>query len=257
MNLTDGEKLKLLCGMPLTYKDVCLIYSPCITEIAAMGLENFYACISILLTTKPAGEDGEIKQVLDKLSDFEYLLFITQLDPNNKKMLTKALELFTKDNSIIVLDNAEIVLGDISEKRILNKDNFYDFQSYIGAVCAMEDFTSERIEFLESDTPQVRALKQQMLEGRKKREQAKQKEAKKKKSDGKIEFTDLLASVPIGSNGSYRLVDMQHMTYYAFQDQLKRMGWYEEFNINSRAAMAGAKISKDKLAHWIKNMTFN
>jgi hypothetical protein len=34
------------------------------------------------------------------------------------------------------------------------------------------------------------------------------------------------------------------------------MGWYEEFNINSRAAMAGAKISKEKLSHWIKNMTF-
>jgi len=34
------------------------------------------------------------------------------------------------------------------------------------------------------------------------------------------------------------------------------MGWYEEFNINSRAAMAGAKIKKDKLTHWIKNMTF-
>ena len=46
------------------------------------------------------------------------------------------------------------------------------------------------------------------------------------------------------------------LSYYAFQDQLKRMGWHEEFNINTRAAMAGAKIGKDKLSHWIKTMTF-
>ena len=257
MNLTDGDKLKLLYGYPLTFKDVCLVYSPVMNEIAATGLEDFYQSISILLTTKPVGEEKEIAEVLDKLTDFQYLLLLTQLDPNNKRILTKALELFTKDRSLILLDNSEIILGDASEKRILNEENFYEFQSYIGAVCAMEDYTTDRIEFLDSDTPQVRALKKQMMEGRKKREQAKQKEAKKKKgSSDKVEFTDLVASVPIGTNGSYRLVDTQYMTYYAFQDQLKRMGWYEEFNINSRAAMAGAKISKDKRAHWIKNITF-
>ena len=98
-------------------------------------------------------------------------------------------------------------------------------------------------------------FKIQLIEGRKKREIAKQKQAKNKK-DSKVQITDLVASIPIGTNGSYRLIDTQYMTYYAFQDQLKRMGWYEEFNINSQAAMAGVKISKEKLSHQIKNMTF-
>ena len=56
-----------------------------------------------------------------------------------------------------------------------------------------------------------------MLEGRKKREIAKQKQAKNKK-DSKVQITDLIASIPIGTNGSYRLIDTQYMTYYAFQD---------------------------------------
>ena len=45
-----------------------------------------------------------------------------------------------------------------------------------------------------------------------------------------------------------------NITYYAFQDQLKRMGWHERFNINNRAALAGAKIDKSELKYWIKSI---
>ena len=98
-----------------------------------------------MLTSKPPAEDREMKKVLDKLSDFEYLLMITQIEPERKQMLLRALELFTQDRGTILLNNSAIVLGDPSEKRILNKDNFYEFHSYIGAVCAMEDYTEYRI----------------------------------------------------------------------------------------------------------------
>jgi hypothetical protein len=42
MNLTDGDKLKLLYGKPLMYKDICLVYSPLMDTVASMGLEEFY-----------------------------------------------------------------------------------------------------------------------------------------------------------------------------------------------------------------------
>ena len=255
MNLTDGDKLKLLYGKPLMYKDICLVYSPLMDTVATIGLEEFYQCISLLLTSKPPAEDREMKKLLDKLTDFEYLLMIVSMEPQHKQTLLRALEIFTQERGTILMNNSSIILGDPIEKRVLDKDNFYEFQSYIGAVCAMEDYTQDRIEFKESDSPDARRIKIQLIEGRKKREIAKQKAAKNK-GDSKVQLTDLIASIPIGTNGSYRLVDTQYMTYYAFQDQLKRMGWYEEFNINSQAAMAGAKISKEKLSHWIKNMTF-
>ena len=105
------------------------------------------------------------------------------------------------------------------------------------------------IEFLDSDTERVRALKIQMLEGRKKRAAA------KAKADGKdgLKFPDLVGSVAVGCEG-LNINNIWNLTYYAFQDQLKRMSWHEEFDINTRAAMAGAKIGKDKLSHWIKSM---
>ena len=44
------------------------------------------------------------------------------------------------------------------------------------------------------------------------------------------------------------------ITYYAFHDQLKRMGWRDQFIINNQAALAGAKLKKDQLKHWMRSI---
>ena len=35
------------------------------------------------------------------------------------------------------------------------------------------------------------------------------------------------------------------------------MGWREEYNTNSRAALAGAKIKKEQLKYWIRSIKNN
>lgn len=255
MSSINDDKLRLLAGLPLTFKDVSLVFSPRIKEIAQVGLDNFYKDVSLLLINKPAVEEEEAKAVLDKLSDFEYLLLITQLEPENKRVLNEAFELFTQEKILVLLDQAAIIVGDPLEKRMITKDNFYDFQTYIGFVCAMDDFMDDRIELRDDDDPNVRRIKLQMIEGRKKRDAAKKKNQNNSNKKSDLAFADLIASLPIGAPG-YTIESVMNLSYYAFQDQLKRMNWYEEFNINTRAAMAGAKISKDKLTHWIKTMSF-
>jgi len=68
-----------------------------------------------------------MKKLLDKLTDFEYLLMLVSMEPTHKQVLLRALELFTQDRGTILMNNSSIVLGDPTEKRILNKDNFYEF----------------------------------------------------------------------------------------------------------------------------------
>lgn len=94
-----------------------------------------------------------------------------------------------------------------------------------------------------------------MLKGRRDREAAKKKK-NKNSGEHELELSDLIASLAIGAD-SYNMFNIWDLTYYAFQDQLKRMNWREEFDINTRASLAGAKINKNKLSHWIKSMTFN
>ena len=62
---------------------------------------------------------------------------------------------------------------------------------------------------------------------------------------------------PDSELGKWFILNVWDLTYYAFQDQLRRMSWREEFDINTRASLAGAKLDKKKLSHWIKSMTFN
>ena len=248
MSLTESETLKLLHGDPLVFKDICIVKSPLLGEIASIGLDKFYTYISILLTTKPAAEDAEMKKLLNKISDFEYLLILAESDGNFKQQLMEAFKLFTGEKPLIILDPPQLVLGPLTEKRMLEQYSFHNFQNYIRDINAMSDGEQD-IEFLDSDSERVRALKEQLLEGRKKRAAAK---AKKESKDG-VKFPDLVASVAVGCEG-LNINNIWNLTYYAFQDQLKRMSWREEFDINSRAAMAGAKIGKDKLSHWIKSM---
>ena len=47
MSSIDAEVLKFQCGLPIMYKDICLIYSPLLKDIAAEGLDNFYTYISV------------------------------------------------------------------------------------------------------------------------------------------------------------------------------------------------------------------
>ena len=254
MSSTDGKVLKFLCGLPVIYEDICLVKSPFLKDIASEGLDKFYQYLSFMTIKKPSMENTEINQLLSPLSDFEYLVLLSQMEAENHNLISAAFQFFTGDKPTFLTQPTQIVLGDPAEKRILTKDNFLGFSELVGLACAMRDPKEETIQFLDSDTPRVRALKEKMLKGRRDREEAK-KRAKRKNGESDIELSDLIASLAIGSN-NYNMLNVWNLTYYAFQDQLKRMSWREEFDINTRASLAGAKIDKNKLSHWIKSMTF-
>ena len=256
MNSTDDKVLKFMCGLPVIYKDICVIKSPLLKEIAAEGLSKFYQHISLITIKKPTMENEEVQKLLSPLSDFEYLILLSQMDSENHKLISAAFQFFTGEKpTFITQPQPQIILGNVEDKRILTKENFVEFQELVSFACAMHDPKEDTIEFLDSDTPRVRALKEKMLKGRRDREEAKKK-AKKKDGESELELSDLIASLTIGSN-TYNMLNVWDLTYYAFQDQLKRMSWREEFDINTRASLAGAKLDKNKLSHWIKSMTFN
>ena len=67
-------------------------------------------------------------------------------------------------------------------------------------------------------------------------------------------MSDLVASITFGGC-NLNMSNVWDITYYSFRDQLKRMGWHEKFDINNRAALAGAKLKKSQLKHWIKGIS--
>ena len=253
MNLTDDEILKFLKGSPIFVEDICAVFPPTIGQIVDVGYENFQKYVSVLTATKPTTEydkDKELKELMNKLSDFQYVLLMANLDPQIHSLMKSGFQFFTHEDAVFSLDPAQIVIGPLAEKHILTESNFYDFQRLIRRMCFLETEEDEIIIY--DDDPEItKRLKRQQRDRREKLRRAKAKEARKNGTD--LKFSDLIGSLTLNDCG-LNIINIWDITYYAFHDQLKRMGWRDQFNINQRAALAGAKLQKSQLKHWMRSI---
>ena len=253
MNLTDDEILKFLKGSPVFIDDICAIFPPTVGAIVDEGYDNFQKYVSVLTATKPTTQydkDKELKELMDKLSDFQYVLLMANLDPQIHTLLKKGFRFFTHEDALFSLEPAQIVIGPLAEKHILTEGKFYDFQHLIRRMCFLETEEDEIIIY--DDDPEItKRLKRQQRDRREKLRRAKAKEAKKNGTD--LKFSDLIGSITLNDCG-LNITNVWNVSYYAFHDQLKRMGWRDQFNINQRAALAGAKIEKSQLKHWMRSI---
>ena len=253
MNLTDTHTLKFLKGSPVFLDDVCAIYPPTIGQIIEEDYDKFQEYVGVLTTTKPLSTkdaDKELQQMIEKLTDFQYLLLLATLDIQINQVLKSAFRFFTHEDITFSLEPPQIVIGPLDEKHILDEGNFYDFQRIIKRMCFVEQEGDEIIIYPDDD-PITRRMKQKLRERQFKLRQAKAKESDKDKSD--LKFSDLIGSLTI-NNCNLNILNIMDISYYAFHDQLKRMGWRDQFNINQSAALAGAKLDKSKLKHWMRSI---
>ena len=254
MNLTDDYTLKFLRGSPVLLDDICAIYSATLGEIVDLGYSKFQLYLGTITATKPVStgprEDKELVKLLDNLTDFQYILMLTAVDKNSNETLKEAFRFFTHENVSFSLEPAQIIIGPPEEKHILNEEKFYELRRIINRAYFLQ-LQGEQIIINNDDLPQVRRMKEKMRQNRQKVRRAKAKQAAKEKND--LKFSDLIASVTINNCG-LNMENIWNITYYAFHDQLKRMGWRDQFDMNNRAALAGAKLKKNQLKHWMRSI---
>ena len=255
MNLTDNEVLKFQRGTPIFIDDICAVYPAKIGEIVDIGYEEFQKYLGIIISEKPTaqGKNQEMAELLDSVTDFQYLILMSQLDKTTNNLLKSAFRFFTHEDVTFILDPPQIVVGPVEEKHILNEEKFSDLQRLIRRMYFIEQ-EGEEIIINPDDSAATKKLKMQMRANREKVRQAKARKAAREKSD--LKFSDLIGSITINNCG-LNMENIWNITYYAFHDQLKRMGWRDQFDINNRAAMAGAKIKKDQLKHWMRSIASN
>lgn len=254
MNLTDDEVLKFQKGSPVFIDDICAVYTATIGEIVDLGYSKFQQYLGIITATKPElkkNQDDELSAMLSKLSDFQYILMMVHLDKKSNELLKEAFQFFIHEKVSFSLDPAQIVVGPIGEKHILNEDKFYDLQHVIKRAYFLQT-EGDQIVINKNDSPSVKRLKQQMRANREKVRKAKAKQAHREGTS--LSFSDLLGSLTI-NHCNLNASNIYDITYYAFNDQLKRMGWRDQFDINHRAAMAGAKLDKSQLKHWMRSIS--
>ena len=148
MNLTDNETLKFLKGSPVLLDDICAVYPATLGEIVDEGYDNFQKYLSILISEKPipkASDDPELKQLLNSLTDFQYLLMMASIDDEAISLLKRAFYFFTHEEVIFSLDPAQIIIGPIEEKHLLTEEKFYDLQRLLRRMYFIEQEGEEII----------------------------------------------------------------------------------------------------------------
>ena len=176
---------------------------------------------------------------------------VATLDQETNEVLREGFRFFCHEDIFFSLEPAQIVIGPLQEKHLLTEEKFYDFQKILRRMYFIEQDDDEIIIY-EDDDPAVKTLKMQRRKRKKDLAKAKAKKAAKEGND--LKFSDLIGSITINNCG-LNMENVWNITYYAFQDQLKRMGWRDQFNINNQAALAGAKLKKNQLKHWIRSIT--
>lgn len=251
MTLTDDFTLKCMKGSPVFLDDICAIYPRKLGDIVDIGYSTFLKYINLFNMEKPSLQevkDNELSALLNKLDDFQYFLFMVNIDSESNQLAKNAFHFFTHEQVIFSLEQEEIIIGPPQERHLMVAEDFYNFRKILRRMYFL-DVSKDDIVIEEDDDPRVRAIKKKLLERKKKL-----KKAKTKDNDSNVEFSDLIGSLTLNNCG-LNMENIWNITYYAFHDQLKRMGWRDQFNINNQMALAGAKVDKEKLKHWIKSIS--
>lgn len=233
-------------GIPIEISNTCKVYTPTLREIAEIGTKNFYSYLNILTLEKEDIDEFFKEQNIenDGTTPFKFTLMNASHDSEYLNNLEKAFELFLHEKDIYILEeNEAIILGDLKDNRIIDENKFNTICSIIRKANTVEKPSSEQRMDNPSNSKAEEIIKK-IKEGR---------QLKEKNSDLNLSFLDLVASLAAKGNGLNAL-NVWNLTYYAFNDQFKRMQAIEEYEQAMGAIQAGADPKKIKVEHWIKNI---
>ena len=240
-NLINKEQF--YAGIPAKIDNLCKVYPVTLREIATVGAKNFYSYLN-LFTLEKEDIDEFLKQqgIEEDLTPFQFTLINAVGDQQYLNNLQEAFKFFLHEDKITVLaDNEAIVLGELTEERLMMEENFNAVCTIISNQNMVQKSSAEERMNNPSDAKAAQIIKK-IKEGRKIRE-------KNKSSD--LDFVDLVASLAAKANGINAL-NVWDLTYYAFNDQFKRMQMIEEYDNARQSILAGADPKKVKLEYWMK-----
>lgn len=243
--LIEFDKVQALYGAPYAYKDICLVYSLTLKEIAQMGTNEFYKLLQIITIHPPT-----ISKRMANVTPLEYLLDQSK-DPIFAQEFKKAIYAFTKEECLIIPEASIFAfagqVGDEEKFFPISADDFAQIQNairqlhWLELVRAAGNQTSDKAQQILDKIARGKQIVQQVKN-------------KGPASDSNIGLADMIASAAIAIPG-LNPMNIWDMTYYSFYDTFQRYQRKEHFETSMRAAMAGAKIPKKELEGWIRPIT--
>ena len=238
------RKEQFFVGIPTEIENICKIDPVTLKEIAQVGVKNFYSYLNLFTLQEEDIEDFLKQQgIEEKMTPFQFTLINADNDKQYLNNLQEAFKFFLREDNITILsENEAIILGDLKENRIVNEEIFKAICTIIAQQNMVQKSSEDERMNNPSDARAAQIIKK-IKEGRRIRE--------KKKDDSNLDFVDLVGSLAAKGNGLNAL-NVWNLTYYAFNDQFKRMQAVEGYENSRQAVLAGADPKKVKIEYWMQ-----
>ena len=242
MNSIDEDlKLKIISGKPiLLEKSNCFFHHRTIEEIIDFGLSEFLKIIQLFEFS-----DSELQKNFEfPINNFFYLL----LNLNNQTQLSSLIEkgfyFFIGVNNLQPrLEDTTLVCSykDIDNIEI-TLEGFKEILQYIEIIY---EGNSQQ----EEDDSNLSEAERRMKEKFKKKKEERE---KAKGNKDKINFSDLIGGY-ISKSPNMGFEETMRLPYYTFYFLLEKLKNTDVYDIQLRAAMAGADMKNEKMRHWLAN----
>ena len=241
--------IEAFLGLPQKFKNLCTIYPPTIRE---MLQEETKGLANILTITQEEIEDLFADKVdqegkpINPPTVLEYFMINCMYNDDFKNQFSKSFKLFLHEPVTILTEISTIIIGDLENEtlkiksmndfRILNSDNFFDFQNAIR--CALGDKPAEAPK--ENEDPRIKRMKAK----------ARYRDRVKAKKGVGITFEETLVSICCMGIGLNPL-NIGEMSYAAAKQLVEKYQQKERYDIDIRSLLAGADSKKIKPKYWM------
>ena len=221
---------------------VCQVYPRLVGEIIEMGSTTYDKYLGLLLLTTPQIEQLLIEKKEDPAKNGDlhplcYLLRNANASDTFSLELQSAFSTFIKEDILLLPKINAVLVGPMTEKRLITKENFEDFQTILRI--------QNRKEVPEPPPENETAAQKKMRLLKEKRDAVKRKQQQK---EGTIqELADLLEIAEVFG------IDYKNKSVYAFYGLIQRHQLREKWTQDIQMLCAGADSKKIKAKYWGEN----
>ena len=236
-------------GIPKSFKNLCKIYPPAISDV--VGNEKFPLYKKILTLSQEEIEDEFVEKKIDiknLLTPLEYLLNNAY---NNEKMwelINEAFVFFIHEPVIFLYEQKRIliggtqkILGDIEkveDLKFIDEETFFDFQNEVRAALGEKKIEPP----VENEDPRIKRMKAK----------ARYRDKVKEKSGKGLTFASSLASLCCMGFGLNPL-NLGELSYASVPVLVRYYQEKEKYQLDVDSLLAGADSKKVKPKYWVTN----
>lgn len=235
--------------LPQKFKNLCTIYPPTINDVLK---EETKGLINILTISQEEIDDLFVDKVdqqgkpIIPPSVLEYFLVNCIYNKTFEQQFVKSFELFIHEPVSILYDVQSIIIGDLQKEtlrvkeikdfRILNKDNFFEFQNGIRAALGEKTIEPPK----PNEDPRIKRMKAK----------ARYRDRIKAKKGLGITFEETLVSICCMGIGLNPL-NIGEISYAATKQLVEKYQQKERYDIDIKSLLAGADSKKIKPKYWM------